>query len=168
MTIIVNSPGGGGGAGEFAKTGCSVILSSQKEILTGTSFLIPWDEVPTEAKLGYNTGCWSSSNKERFTATSTGLYLMQACVWYDAGSSTGERALHCVLEGNSKKKVGGTNRALNSTNGRVTPCTAQIFLTTSQWVALECFQDSTATRKLEADGWETGFPMARATFARIQ
>lgn len=163
--MSISNPGGGGG---LTKEGCSVILTGQDEVPNSSSYLVTWDEAPAEAKRGYNTGCWSSSNKERFTATSTGMWMLQACIWYDAASSLGERALHVVLEGNSKKKLGGANRALVSTNGRVTPVTALMSLTSGQWVALECFQDSTGTRKLEVDAWETGFPMARATFHRIQ
>jgi hypothetical protein len=166
---FISNPGSSGGG--LTKEGCSVILTAKKEVTNSASYLIPWDEVASAAKLGYNTGVWSTTSEEtrkRFTATSTGLWLPAATIWYDAENSTGERALHCVLEGNNKKKVGGDNKALNATNGRVLHCIAPVWLTSGQWVAFECFQDSGGTRKLEKDGWESEFPMGRATFHRIQ
>jgi hypothetical protein len=150
-----------------AAIGCAVILTSQKEVPKSESFYIPWDS-DTGARCYNVGGCWSEANKTRFTAPITGLYFAACNIWFDAESSTGERALHCVLESGSKRKFFGHNHALNATNGRVLDASGSIRLTAGEWISWELFQDSGATRKIEKDGWESAFTAARATFEFIR
>jgi hypothetical protein len=155
--------------------GCSLVLTSAKTIPHLTSTLVPWDGTGSGATYGvttYNDGSWSSSNKERLTNIwgETIEAMVIGTLWYDttgAKASTGERAIHVVLEGNNKKKFAGNNHALNATNGRIIMFAARFRLAKEQWVAIEAFQDSEENRKLEADGWGTGFQTARVTFCRV-
>lgn len=167
MASIWNPSGGSGGGIAVPETGCSVILIAQQSVGTSENKLIAWDSA--SGARCYNTGTvWSEANKTRFTATEAGLYTLVSTLWWDAESSTGERALHVTLEGGNKKHLADENHAINSTNGRIEQVFWQGRLALSEWIAIEAFQDSGTTRKVEADAFGTGFPTARATFERIR